>query len=227
MISLLEKNYELRKKQAIYIPHWSAVELSIPLPLGASRFISDWGLKDKFVIQYSGNMGLWHDIDILVRVAHALQDDTDFQFLFIGNGIRKDAAMKLASNIGAKNIIWKDFVPLADLPESLSACHVSLISLRHGLEGIAVPCKLYGILASGRAVVAQVPAQSEIALTIEDNNCGVIVETGNQIQLQESLIYLKNNPDEAEHLGRNAFSAYQKHYTTHSATTRLEQHLFN
>lgn len=225
MIPLLEKNYQLAANLMVYIPHWSAVEPPAPLPIGESRFVVDWALEDKFIVQYSGNMGLWHDMDSLVRTAHSLQSDKDFQFVFIGNGIRKSASVKLAKELGVKNIIWKNFCPLNDLSESLATCHVSLISLQRGLDGIAVPCKLYGILASGRAVVAQVPASSEIALTIKENGCGIVVEPGNDHQLKQTLIDLKNDPSKTEKIGTNAFSAYQHNYTVPSAAARLENHL--
>jgi len=225
MLQLLEKRYELDSTRTIYIPHWSVVEPTRPKPFGESRFIKTWGIEGKFTVQYSGNMGLWHDIDSLVSVAHILQHENDIHFVFIGDGIRKNAAMKLAADLGVTNIIWKDFSPINDLNESLSACHVSIISLRSGLEGVAVPCKLYGILASGRAVVAQVPTNSEIALTIEENNCGIIVEPNNHHDLARSLLHLKDNQQEVSEMGENAFSAYQEKYTVASAIDRLDKHL--
>ena len=88
--------------------------------------------------------------------AKKLEGEKHIQFVFIGDGRRKNEAKELASVLRCKNVQWHEFVELEDLPESLAACHVSLISLHSDLEGVAVPCKLYGILASGRAVVAQV-----------------------------------------------------------------------
>ena len=225
MIPLLERNYRLPLSRIAYLPHWSPVEPRYPIPFKDSHFSGEWELTGKFIIQYAGNMGLWHDISSLVQTAHAVQHENDIQFVFIGDGIRKAAAMKLAAKLGVTNILWKDFLPLDDLEESLAACHVSLISLRQELEGIAVPCKLYGILATGRAVVAQVPADSEIALTVIENRCGVVVEPGNTHQLTRALLHLKNNPDDVEAMGQRAFLAYQSKYTASSAADSLEQFL--
>ena len=225
MVPLLTQNYKLPLGRIIYIPHWSAVEPRIPISFNDSKFVNEWGLTGKFVVQYSGNMGLWHDMDSLVRAAHLLQHDSDFQFVFIGDGIRKNAAVKLAKKMGAKNIIWKDFCSLNDLPESLATCHISLISLRKGLKGVAVPCKLYGILASGRAVVAQTPPDSEIGLTVVDNRCGIVVEPGNIPQLARTLTHLKNNPADVTAMGQQAFFAYQSKYTASSAAESLEKYL--
>ena len=94
------------------------------------------------MVQYSGNMGLWHDIENFVLAAKRLEEKPHIQFVFIGGGRRRNQAELLASELGCANIQWHDFVKLEDLSESLAACHVSLISLRAGLEGVAVPCKL-------------------------------------------------------------------------------------
>ena len=107
-------------------------------------------------------MGIWNDMESLVTVAHTLRADTEIRFVFIGGGIGYEGARVLARKLELENILWKNFIPLEDLRHSLAACHVSLVSLSTGLEGVAVPCKLYGILASGRAVVAQVPERSEL-----------------------------------------------------------------
>ena len=114
---------------------------------------------------------------------------------------------------------------MRSLSKIRSACHISLISLRHGLRGIAVPCKLYGILASGRTVVAQTPADSEVALTVIENRCGVVVEPENTDQLARTLVHLKNNPTEVEAMGQRAFLAYKSKYTVSSATKNLGKYL--
>ena len=113
-------------------------------------------------------------------------------------------------------------VPFEDLKHSLAACHVSLVSLSAGLEGVAVPCKLYGILASGRAVVAQVPEKSEVAMCVQENKCGVVTPPGNVDHLKNMLLYLKGNTKITKGMGDNAFTAYQEYYTLHTASARMK-----
>ena len=175
MTEMLVDNYGIDRSCIVYIPHWSAVEAPDPLPVEESRMIDRLGLRDKFIFQYSGNMGLWHDIDIFVRAAKAVEDNPRIHFLFIGNGARLDTAKRLSEELGCTNITWHPFVPLAQVRESLSSCHIALISLRAGFEGVAVPSKLYGILMSGRGIIAQVPAGTEVALQVEEDNCGIAV----------------------------------------------------
>ena len=137
----------------------------------------------------------------------------------------ENEAKELASVLRCKNVQWHEFVELEDLPESLAACHVSLISLHSDLEGVAVPCKLYGILASGRAVVAQVPEGSEVALTLREYHCGVVVPPGDMNELARVLKFLAKNLSVVESMGRKAFVAYKQNYRLENATQSLKTEL--
>ncbi len=217
MTELLVNNYGIDRRSIVYIPHWSAVEAPDPLPIEQSAMVDRLGLRDKVVFQYSGNMGMWHDIDIFVRAAKQVEDDPRIHFLFIGNGARLDAAKRLSQELETRNVTWHPFVPLSQVRESLSTCHVALISLRAGFEGVAVPSKLYGILMSGRAIIAQVPAGTETALQVEEDDCGIAVLPGDLEGLVRAIRELAADPERVDRLGRNAFHAYKTKYTSQQA----------
>ncbi len=103
----------------------------------------------------------------------------------------------------------------------MTACHVALISMREGLEGIAVPCKLYGILASGVPVVAQVPANSEIAYVVEEERCGIVVTPRDTEGLVEAISFLRANDDERREMGMQGRRAFIEKYTTSIAAKRF------
>lgn len=223
MHAVLTHQYGIDSSRIAYIPHWSAVEVPAPLTIGQSKFSPLWGLGGKFVVQYSGNMGLWHDMDTFVRAAALLKSEQNIQFIFIGGGMREGPAKALASELGANNIAWKPFVPLDDLSHSLSACHLSLLSLRNHLKGVAVPCKFYGILASGRAVLALVPSDSEIDITIREHQCGEVIEPGDASGLAEAIRRLRDDSMRVQHLSANAFAAYKSHYTIDQAQRAFDR----
>lgn len=223
MRALLNQNYRTSDQIVHYMPHWSPIEPFRVKHFDESRLTQQWGLLETFVVQYSGNMGLWHDMNSFVRLADSFREDSSTRFLFIGDGVRKPDAEALATTLQLDNIYWKPFVPLEDLEESLAACHVALISLRNDLSGIAVPCKLYGILASGRPIIAQVPHDSEIAITVTEFECGFVVPPGDDLQLIQSLNQLKTDSRLREEMGRNSRAAYVSHFTCRSVVERLEQ----
>lgn len=221
MIILLQQRYGVDPARVTYVPHWGSYEAEA----GGVRtdFLAPLGLQDKFVVQYSGNMGLWHDIESLVHAASLLHGEDRIHFLFIGKGRRQAAAQALSDQLGLSNITWLDFLPREHLSVSLSGCDVALISLRQGLEGVAVPSKLYGILASGRAIVAQVPRHSEVAYVLEEERCGVTVEPGDTAGLAAAIRDLASDGDAVRRMGENAARAYVGKYTIAHAVAALRQ----
>ncbi len=221
MMELISKNYNINPNELTYLPHWSASENPRPIDFVDSNCARELNLLDKFVVQYSGNMGIWHDMKTFVRAAKLLEDNDNIVFLFVGDGVKKQSARKLADELNVRNIIWKDFVPFDQLPDSLAGCHVSLISLRDGLEGVAVPCKFYGILESERCVLALVPVKSEIAMAIDDDDTGFHIKPGEHQELVEKIRLLSEKSELVNVKAKNARRAYENKYSLESAVNKL------
>ncbi len=225
MKDLLIQNYRLAPEKIEYIPNWSITPTNTFTPFDQNDLAHELNIQSKFVIQYSGNMGLWHDIDTFVHAAAQLKTNQDIQFLFVGNGIRQQQAHQIAQELALTNIIWMDFVPKEQLSTSLTCAHVALISLNTGLEGIAVPCKLYGILGSGRAILAQVPATSEVAYTITEAECGFVIPPGDVDGLVSRIQQLVIDRDLTSKMGLRSFQAYKSKYTIKTIAQQFKQML--
>jgi colanic acid biosynthesis glycosyl transferase WcaI len=213
MAELVSFRYGVCPSRIRVIPHWSPIEFPRRTLPGDSRLWADQGLGGRFVVQYSGNMGLWHDLISIVRAAALLRNDAQIVFLLIGAGRCRAAAEEEAQKLGLRNIRWLPYQPQEVLADTLSCCHLALVSQRAGLEGVAVPCKLYGILASGRAVVAQVPERSEVARVVAEEGCGVVVPPGDAAALALHIRRLSQAPTEVDQMGERAFAAYHAKYT--------------
>ncbi len=222
-IPLLVRTYQVDPSGCVYIPHWSPFSSKTAKPFSESTLSRRLGLTEKFVVQYSGNMGILHDLDIFVLAAERLQNDSRIHFLFIGGGQRRRNAEQLCQQKGLRNVTWHNFVPLEELDDSLACCHAALISLRSGMEGVAVPCKLYGILASGRCVIAQVPAKSEIALTVEESKCGVVVAPDDLESLVSVIRDAADHVDRVVEEGRRARQAYEDKYQLQQGVDAFRQ----
>lgn len=220
MLNLIRDKYEIDTNKLSYIPHWSAVEKDV-LSIEESLIYDDERFKDKFIVQYSGNMGLWHDIQTYIYAANDLKNNEEIVFHFIGGGIKKDKAYKLAMELSLENIVWSDFVPYTDLDRSLAGCHVSLLTLNNGFDGVAVPCKFYGILQSGRPVFASVPKDSEISIAINEDNTGKVFEPGDYKNLSKEIVKLSKNMNHQKELSKNARQSYENKYTIKKATDKF------
>jgi colanic acid biosynthesis glycosyl transferase WcaI len=222
MAELVQARYGVAATRVRVVPHWSPIEFLRRSSPQNSRLWEAQALGGKFVVQYSGNMGLWHDLVSIVRAAALLRDDPRIVFLLIGAGRARASAEAEAERLGLQNVRWLPYQPHEALADSLACCNLALISQRAGLEGVAVPCKLYGILASGRAVVAQVPALSEVARVVEEERCGVVVPPADVDALAREIRRLAQAPEEVERMGERAFAAYREKYTLEAGVRAFE-----
>jgi glycosyltransferase involved in cell wall biosynthesis len=213
MEALIVKSDSSLKEKIVYIPNWQNALFIDNSKFVENDFLMENDIAESFVVQYSGNMGIWHDMRSIALAAKALNNGI-IKFCFIGDGKSKKEMYEAWNDDVPSNVKFFPFQPKENLTQSLTACHVALISLREGLEGIAVPCKLYGILASGRAIIAQVPLNSEIAAVVGEENCGVVVAPGKVEDLIDAIKYLEKNPSVCRLMGENARKAFEQKYTT-------------
>ena len=202
----------------MYIPNWANGDLIWPVPVEKNKILADLGLKRKFVVQYSGNMGLTHDLETIIHAADDLRNDDDMHFLFIGRGAKRVKIERMAGKLHLKNVSFLPFQPREKLCESLGACHVALVSLEKPVEGLAVPSKFYGILASGKPVIALMSGNSEIAWAIKHFECGITVEQKDVAGLVSAIKTLKNDKMHTDRMGQNARKAFEENYTVPKCT---------
>lgn len=152
-----------------------------------------WGLSDRFVVGYSGNLGRVHEYATILQAADMLRDEQDIQFLLIGGGHLLAALVHEANRRGLTNIIVKPYQPHSRLSESLSVPDVHLISLLPTVEGLCVPSKFYGIAAAGRPTIFIGDQRGEIPQLLRDANCGIAVTAGDAVRLVRYIKRLKKN----------------------------------
>jgi glycosyltransferase involved in cell wall biosynthesis len=202
--------YPEGSEKTIYIPLWQDADLIKPVEFTTNPFVEKYGLKDTFVVQYSGNMGLWNDMRTLGLAINKKPEGV--KFLIIGGGMRKKEL--LDSLADQSNTIFLSFQENPDFAYSVTACHAGIVSLRENLEGMAVPSKIIGIMAAGIPVIAMVPLKSEIAYIIDEEKCGLIVTPGDSDELIVAINKLKSDEEMRKRMGRNGRDAFLRKYTT-------------
>ena len=95
---------------------------------------------------------------------------------------------------GLANVILQPYQHREQLPISLSACDVSLVSHISGSEDTVAPSKLYGILASSRPVLLIASETCELAQMIHQAACGLDVQQGDVQGLMKALLTLPADP---------------------------------
>ncbi len=217
MADLVHEHYAVPLGRIAIIPNWSPT--SFPPAPARDRSPAD----SPFMAVYSGNMGAWHDIDTIVEAAKLLVRDRRISIRMVGGGKRRPHAEQRSSELGLDNISWSDFVALEELGGLLASCDVALVSQREGLTGIAVPCKLYGILAAGRPVLAAVPDDCETAMVIREESCGLVVPPHDPARFAEAIRTLADHPADSVRMAARAREAYDTKYSVAAARVRFQR----
>ena len=121
---------------------------------------------------HSGNIGLSQNLDCWIEVASRLASRPEIVFLFVGDGVRREALRQNVARRGLDNVRFLPYQPRGALRDSYATADVFIVSLKPGLAGYIVPSKLYGILAAGRPYVAAVEPATEVAAISSEHDCG-------------------------------------------------------
>jgi glycosyltransferase involved in cell wall biosynthesis len=181
------------------------------------------GWDGKFVVLYSGNMGLAHEFETVLDAAAALADRPDILFAFVGGGARAEAIARGAAQRGLSAMEFHPWVAPAELSDGLTAGDLHLITLRDGVEGLLVPSKIYGVLAAGRPALHIGPARSAIAAILDEAACGVALTCGQAELAARTIRRYADDPALCRAQGMNARAAFEREYDRPHALRRFTE----
>ncbi len=198
------------KSKIAVIPNWADGESIQAVAKVNNPLRLEWGLADKFVVGYSGNMGRAHEFTTILDAAELLINEKNIVFLFIGGGAQREWIAAEVSRRNLDNFIFRPYQARQRLGESLTVPDVHLVSLRPALEGLIVPSKFYGIAAAGRAVLYIGDKEGEIPNILQIYDCGLVFAEKNAIELANQVKKLAQNIELYEQMGFNARRVFDK-----------------
>ena len=204
------------------IHNWADVESIKPIPKEQNPFIKEQGLQNKFIVMYSGNIGATHDTETLVEAAKKLKDNTDIQFVIIGEGAKKQFIIDSKERYGLDNMQISSYLPQDQLRYSLPAADISIVTISSGVEGYLVPCKFYSYLAAGNAVIAICNSQCEVADIINNEHCGKVVALGDDGALVNTIEHFYNNKEHLDQAKSNSRRAAVQKYSRKNTQSYID-----
>jgi glycosyltransferase involved in cell wall biosynthesis len=201
------------------VPNWADVDRI--RPLACNRFRARFG--DKFVVMYSGNLGWSQDLELVLRAGERLRSDERVHFVLIGEGAKKESLRELAREAGLTNVEFLPYQPKELLAESLGAADIHLVPLRRGLAGCLVPSKVYSVLAAGRAFLAIMEEEAEVALLARQRGVGIVVPPDDVEALVVAVRWCMDNPRELAEMGRRGRRLAEECYSRRAATRLFER----
>jgi glycosyltransferase involved in cell wall biosynthesis len=151
--------------------------------------------RGPFQVAYFGAMGEANDLSAVIEAARLVPD---VRFVLMGDGKRRAELERTApANV---RFASGDKADVARLAAESSAC----LTVFKDVPVLATnsPNKLFDTFAAGRAAIVNMDGW--MRELVETNKAGIYVRAGDAADLAEKLAWLRDNPDEAERMGRNA-----------------------
>jgi len=181
------------------VPNGVSTSLFSPSTTRERRRLSAFG--DDFIVAYIGTFGLAHGLESAIEAARVLRSDEKIRFLFIGEGARKNALMKMAADL--PNVSFMDRQARDVIAEILREIDVALVLLRDiPLFATVIPSKMFEIMGSGKPMILGVRGQAREILEVAD--AGIAVEPENVQALVTAIRRFRTEPELAGRYGKNA-----------------------
>lgn len=175
------------------INNWTDENEIVPLTKdhpAVSQFIKENDWEDKFIVMYSGNLGLYYDLENLIDITDSFKDNKNIVFVFIGEGAVKSTMQQKCKN--NSQVYFLPFQPKSQIKYTLNAADVHLVVNQKGIKGVSVPSKIYGVMAAGKPILGVLEEGSEAARLILASNSGRVVEPQNYDGVIEEINYFYN-----------------------------------
>ena len=182
------------------IPNFVDTEFIRPLPRD-NAFARAHGLADRFVVLYSGNLGLTQDFESVLAAARRLENLADVRIVIAGNGARRDWLEGQLAGRAHPNVLRLDYQPGSAVPELYASGDVGIIPLKHHGAQDTFPSKIYSVMASGRPVIAAAEPDTELAWVVAHAGCGTVIDPERPDQLEAAIRALHADRAAAARMG--------------------------
>ena len=181
----------------------------------------EWGLGDRKVALYSGNIANKQGLEIVIDAARQLAHRDDLAFVICGEGPNRARLAERAA--GLANVQFHDLQPVERMADFLSLASVHLLPQIVGAADLVLPSKLTNMLASGRPVVATAAAGTGLFDEVE--GCGLNTEPGDAQALANGIARLLDDAPLHARLGAAAKTRAAERWSQAAILDRLEGRL--
>lgn len=189
------------------IPIWTDNQFLKPLDQKKNPFIQTHHLNEKFIVLYSGNIGMSGDVDIILDLAENLKSFENIVFVIIGDGAKRDQIVKKTDDLKLHNVKMLPWQPVTELPYSLASANLAVVTLGRSASKLAMPSKLFNFLSVGAPLLCITSHDSEVAALVQNYNCGKSFEPGEIQEMTEYIVTLANKKEICTIYQQNALEA--------------------
>lgn len=205
----------------VVVYNWVDQNAVVNVDRSENKLIAKYGIDpSKFYIEYSGNIGLTQNMDMLLDVMKELKDShPEIGLILVGEGAYKKQVEEIVRRDSLSNVIMLPFQPYEDISHVFSLGDVGLIISKSGVGANSVPSKTWSIMSASRPVLANFD-ENEIKSILSDNSCGIFTKAGDKDAFKNAIIKLYENRDLCKEYGRNGREFVMQNLTREVGTQK-------
>lgn len=238
LVETMERRFRGRKAPRVtLINNWIDEKAIFPLPQDNEKvleFKKKYGLNGKFVIMYSGNIGLYYDLENIIKVIEKFRDaktpdGKKVVFAFVGAGTVLDKLVLYTREKKMENVIFIPYQDKADLNYSLNAGDVHWCVNAKGIKGVSCPSKYYGLAAAGKPVLGVLEHGSEVQWLIEQSGNGLCCEPEDYSGIEKMIEWFINKAgtEELAEMGQKGRTYLERRLTKAESIQKYTDYILN
>lgn len=188
----------------VVIYNWVDQNKVVDVPREKNKLFDKYNIdRKKFYIEYSGNIGLTQNMDMLLEVMKELKTThPDIGLVLVGEGAYKAQVEEIVKRDDLTNVTMIPFQPYEDISHVLSLGDAGLVISKPGVGANSVPSKTWSIMSASRPVLANFD-ENELKDILVGNECGIFTKAGDKDAFKRSIIKLYENRDLCKKYGTN------------------------
>lgn len=188
----------------VVVYNWVDQNAVIDIPREKNKLFDKYNIdRKKFYIEYSGNIGLTQNMDMLLEVMKELKTThPDIELVLVGEGAYKAQVEEIVKRDELTNVTMIPFQPYEDISHVFSLGDAGLVISKPGVGANSVPSKTWSIISASRPVLANFD-ENELKDILAGNECGIFTKAGDKEAFKQSIIKLYENRDLCKKYGTN------------------------
>lgn len=188
----------------VVVYNWVDQNAVVDIPRDKNKLFDKYQLDPfKFYIEYSGNIGLTQNMDMLLEVMKELKTThPDIGLVLVGEGAYKAQVEEIVKRDNLTNVTMIPFQPYEDISYVFSLGDAGLVISKPGVGANSVPSKTWSIMSASRPVLANFD-ENELKDILAGNECGIFTKAGDKEAFKKSIIKLYENRELCKKYGTN------------------------
>jgi len=213
------KHYGINR-DFVYIPngiYLSEIQEAEPL----NNEILEMIPEKKFIIGYTGTIGLANALEYLISAAKILERHSEIAFLIVGDGREKSNLLKMA--LGMSNVHFISAIPKREIQSIIKyfdVCYIGWRAKKLYEYGVSAN-KIFDYMYSGKPILHSINAKNDL---ISMANCGISVEAENPQAIADAIIKLyRMSPEQRAIMGQNGKEYVLKYHTYENLALKYKE----